>query len=330
MYKKIEESYYEFLEGLNIKGSQYKKGLTLFPVYGEVKSSYYYLTLDEAIKKDILIIKEGAMEMVSRIEVINKGKDNVFIMEGEELVGCKQNRVVNVSLIIPGETKVNIPVSCVEEGRWHYVSHKFRGGGNISFCELRIIQKSSVMENLEKRKSYDTDQDGMWEVIEKRLKDMKVPSASGAMKDIYEKREREFKKFSEVFIPMNKQIGGIFCINGDVVGMDVFDKPATWKKLMPKILKSYFLEVSFLNKKKRTLKKKADEFLKGILKANFSFYPVPGKGKSVIIKGNNVIGTSLLVSNTVIHTSVFKKFKTYEGEDISYITSPFKRRFNRL
>jgi len=330
MYKKIKKGVYEFLEGLNIKGSQYKKGLTLFPIYGEVKSSYYYITLDEAIKKDILIIKEADMEMVSRIEVINKGKDNVFIMEGEELIGGKQNRVVNMSLIIPSEAKVNIPVSCVEQRRWHYVSHKFKGGGNISFCELRISQKSSMVKNLEEKESYDTDQDSMWEVIEKRFRKMDVFSASGAMKDIYKKKEEEFRKFSEVFIPMDKQLGGIFCINGNVVGMDVFDKPETWKKLMSKIVKSYFLEISPLNRRKKTLKKIADKFLKGILEADFSLYPVPGRGKSMIIKRDDIIGTSLLVSDTVIHTSIFKKFEKYEDENISSITSPFKRRFYRL
>ena len=44
----------------------------------------------------------------------------VLFLEGEELVGAKQNRILNTSVLIAAHTKSKIPVSCVEAGRWGY------------------------------------------------------------------------------------------------------------------------------------------------------------------------------------------------------------------
>jgi len=55
---------------------------------------------------------------VHELKLSNLGKKTVLIIKGEELVGAKQNRIVNSSFLIAGKTKVVIPVSCVEQGRW--------------------------------------------------------------------------------------------------------------------------------------------------------------------------------------------------------------------
>jgi hypothetical protein len=40
--------------------------------------------------------------------------------DGEQLVGAKQNRILNMTVLVAAETEVTIPVSCVERGRWGY------------------------------------------------------------------------------------------------------------------------------------------------------------------------------------------------------------------
>ena len=54
------------------------------------------------------------------LKVINKSEVMVLILDGEELVGAKQNRIVNTTILIPAKETVLIPVSCVEQGRWSY------------------------------------------------------------------------------------------------------------------------------------------------------------------------------------------------------------------
>lgn len=38
----------------------------------------------------------------------------VLILDGEEILGAKQNRMVNATILIAAHTKVKVPVSCVE------------------------------------------------------------------------------------------------------------------------------------------------------------------------------------------------------------------------
>jgi hypothetical protein len=43
-----------------------------------------------------------------------------LLLDGEQLVGAKQNRIPNMIVLVAAQTEVTIPVSCVEQGRWGY------------------------------------------------------------------------------------------------------------------------------------------------------------------------------------------------------------------
>ena len=59
-----------------------------------------------------------------------KLKNSVFelIIKGEEIVGAKQDRIVNSGISIAGKTRVLIPVSCEEQGRWDSESEEVAVG----------------------------------------------------------------------------------------------------------------------------------------------------------------------------------------------------------
>ena len=51
--------------------------------------------------------------------------EDVLLDDGEELVGAKQSRILNVTLLVAAGSKPPIPVSCVEQGRWSRRSESF-------------------------------------------------------------------------------------------------------------------------------------------------------------------------------------------------------------
>ena len=68
--------------------------------------------------------KEGNMIEVSEEGEVpnllfeNLGSRKVLLVDGDELVGAKQNRIVNVTIWLTPKQKTHIPVTCLEAGRW--------------------------------------------------------------------------------------------------------------------------------------------------------------------------------------------------------------------
>jgi hypothetical protein len=55
---------------------------------------------------------------VPELRLENNADLPVLLVDGEELVGAKQNRVLNLTILAPAKRTTVIPVSCVEAGRW--------------------------------------------------------------------------------------------------------------------------------------------------------------------------------------------------------------------
>ena len=95
------------------------ESLTVFPLIGRAGSSVNYLLSDEALAAGSVTVEEiGEGGSVPELTVNNQTDGLVLFPEGEELRGAKQNRVLNTSVLVAAKSKIKIPVSCVEQGRW--------------------------------------------------------------------------------------------------------------------------------------------------------------------------------------------------------------------
>src|SRR4051794_34837622 len=116
------------------------ESLTVFPLFTESASRVDYLLADEAIAAGTVAVEEiGEAGSVPNLLVSNEGDTRVLFMEGEELRGAKQNRVLNTSVLVAARSKTTIPVSCVEQGRWRYRTRQFGSSGSHSSSKLRGI-----------------------------------------------------------------------------------------------------------------------------------------------------------------------------------------------
>ena len=89
------------------------------PLSGNPAAALDYLLIDEALEAKKVVVEEVSEGgSVPELRMTNFADKVVLVVDGTELVGAKQNRIVNASFLIPPESITRIPVSCVEQGRW--------------------------------------------------------------------------------------------------------------------------------------------------------------------------------------------------------------------
>jgi len=119
------------------------ESLAVFPLFAPPSNEVDYQLSHEALGAEVVTVKEvSEAGSVPDLLVENKGDVRVLFLEGEELVGAKQNRILNTSVLVAAQSTTKIPVSCVEQGRWRFHSSKFASGGTHSPSMLRHCLKA--------------------------------------------------------------------------------------------------------------------------------------------------------------------------------------------
>src|SRR5262249_11916427 len=157
---------------------------------------------------------------------------------GEQLVGAKQNRVLNASIMVPRLSELPIPVSCVEAGRWGYRSPKFASAGSTSHGKLRQMMSLQAYAGYQTEGTPTSKQGEVWDEVSRKLHCMGSVSPSSALDQTYQDyRERLDAVLTELHSPQNCS-GVVFAYGGKIAGADLFDKPETLAKLWAKLVRS--------------------------------------------------------------------------------------------
>ncbi len=313
------------------------KNLTVFPLAGPALADVDYVTLDEAIASGSASITEiSEAGDVPFIRFTNEGAKPVLILDGEELVGAKQNRIVNLTILAPTKEVLDIPVSCVEAGRWGYQSREFASAKRSVYASLRARNAEKVTMNLSRSGSPSADQSEIWaDIAEKSLR-MKAESPTAAMAQMYESHQAPLDSFAENLRAATDQCGAVFAIQDRIVGFDVFDKCTTLGKLYPKLISSYALDAleaddaPFTVPSVRDAKALIAEVSEG---AEMMAFPAVGEGTDVRITGSNVFGAALVAGAHPVHACGFRRRSSdcigredHRSSGTSFARASFRRR----
>ena len=119
------------LSTITIGKPQSYRNLTMYPLIHDDDNSISYLTLDDAINNKTASIKEMSKDgVVSQIKVSNNSDKPILIIDGEEVLGAKQNRIFNTSILASPNKETICPTSCVEKSRWDNTDTHFEMSSN--------------------------------------------------------------------------------------------------------------------------------------------------------------------------------------------------------
>ena len=306
-----------YLEQLKVGRKQSYKNLALYPLLSTYSVGLEYLMLDEALSENLIeIVEKDDGGSVPELRVMNKSSKMILILDGEELVGAKQNRIVNTTILVQGNATIVIPVSCVEHGRWSYDTPTFHSKERMMSSNLRAMKSEQVNYSVRSSGEFRSDQSAIWDSIAEKSDRMAAPSSTGAMAAMYEKERPTIEKYLKPFNLIDSQVGAVFMINGKVAGLDVFGKPETFAKIFKKLLESYALDAIDWyepDKEYKALKSEVTKFRKAVASAGAESRPSVGLGTDIRLESRKVVGFALAVDEQVCHLSVFEKADGGEG-----------------
>jgi hypothetical protein len=213
------------------------ESLSVFPLSSDTESSVKYLLEKEAFASDAIIVKEIDKDgVVSELKVESRCNFPVLLLEGSELAGAKQNRVLNCDVLVPPHQTIHLPVSCVEQGRWNYKSAKFTATGRHSPWRLRHMLKASVTEALKAKRGHRSDQQGIWKEVARQQESLRVFSTTKAMADTFKSNLDRIQDFHEKLAYPEGTSGFAVAVADTVVSLDLFDKATACKEMWDRLL----------------------------------------------------------------------------------------------
>ena len=215
------------------------EGLRVVPLHHDGEAALDYVLSDEALGAGTAVVEETSEEGdVGTLRIRNDGERPVLFLEGEELRGAKQNRVLNASVLVPADTSRDVPVSCVEEGRWRYQESRDFGSGSLSPFSLRGTLKSSASHSLDAGREARSDQGAVWLDVSDSLSSSGVESPSMAMSELFVERGDELARYSEK-LPPPEEANGLAVMSGNrLLGVELFDHPATCRRAWPRLIQA--------------------------------------------------------------------------------------------
>jgi ARG/rhodanese/phosphatase superfamily protein len=295
---------------VELAGHQHCESLEVFHLRWPVSDMLAYSTLDEAIEAHWIDVTESTEAgQVSHIKINNHSEHMVFIMAGEQLVGCKQNRVLNSSVMVPPRTEMPLPVSCVERRRWGYSSSSFSSPHTSSHYALRAMVAAQALKSYRSAGVPISDQGKVWREVSRKLGVMGSHSSSDALEDMFRDYGVKLRELVEKLPAPTDCNGAAFVIAGTITGADFFDKPDTLRKLWPKLIRSCSIDALErpVQNPRSVAPKEISSWLESTGGASQEPFPSPGIGTDVRIEGKDVIGASLVIEDHPVHMELFRR-----------------------
>lgn len=281
------------------------RALTVFPLSGVRHGHLAYTPLRDAVAKKTLHIAEMESANVGTLQARNTSMLPVLIVNGQELVGGKQNRIINSTVLVPpGGT--TLPVSCVEQARWSAPQSAFAPHDAL-YPALRAETMIQVAASLRQTGTHASDQGAIWSNIGARQLDEEITSPTGAMADLYDRKRDDLAAFERAIPYPDGAVGMVTAIGGRVTGLELFDAPATMAALWRTFVRAAALDALRTPAAPAVMKERAIRMVRRIREAKMEPFRSPGIGHDVRFTGSGVAGAALVCRGVIVHMTLFRR-----------------------
>jgi hypothetical protein len=296
------------------------RGIVVAPLFPRQQPRADYITLEEAIPLGFRVSEVDAAGSVPELLASNPLDSNVLLYDGEELVGAKQNRILNLTVLLPVVSETRIPVSCVEEGRWAARSAAFAAADHTAYPELRrrkaeLLSADPLVQGLA--------QHGVSAEVSAKADRLQAAAPTLAQADIFTSRADELGVLRRAFPLVAGQSGAIFAVGPNTVTLDYVSQPRAFQLLYPKLLDGYLLDAIERLDGEAANCRALESFVERIEAAPRSRRRSVGLGNDVRLRAQRIVGSALEIDDELVQLSAFSADDS--GEVKTRVARPSRR-----
>ena len=283
-------------------------GLSVYPLTGGDGDAPGYTVLDDALREGTARVTETSEAgNVPELAFYNDGDRPVLVVDGEELAGAKQNRIVNLTILVPAKQKIVIPVSCVEAGRWDSMSVEFASTPQVMYSRARRGKYAQVSASMAMGGSRRSDQGAVWDDIGRRQRDLCSESPTARISDTFEQNKAGLDAYVRNLPCLEGQVGAAFALSGPVSCVELFDCAETLEKMWSKLVRSWALDALLVSDRPHEVRPASEvqALLEEIGKAKVTEHEALGLGTDVRWAGR-LNGGALVHEDRLVHLCVFR------------------------
>lgn len=277
--------------------------LLLFPVFSTSPSAPDYTCGPQAEAAGLFSVRErDGGSAVPELVVETTTALPLLLIEGETLLGVKQNRTLNVSVLCPPAQPTLLPVSCVEAGRWGAAQPTSRSP-RLAPSGLRKDKTRSVVDSLRTRGLRLSDQAPVWDKVGEYSHRHAVASPTAALEDVAAAVAPDLEAMVAALRPEEGQ-RGVVAAGDRTLSLDLFDKPSTLAAYWDGLLAGYAFEAAGAAPTGVTLAD-AEAFVGRVLATPASAVPGTGLGTELHLGSGDVAVGALVWEGAVVHLAAF-------------------------
>ena len=185
--------------------------------------------------------------MVEEIFVTNESSSKVLLLDGEELCGLNQNRVIGTTVLMPAKSSLNIPVSCSEAGRWSPLDSARASASEAMMARTSRVKKMKATERNSnaqgpRARRYKIDQQQVWANIRELQQGLGVTSKTEALRDIYLANKEAIADYMAALGNDLVGQGMVVWLNGRLVGLELLSLRKGYVAIREQLLRSYIID----------------------------------------------------------------------------------------
>jgi hypothetical protein len=277
--------------------------LAVFPVHG-AGARLEFRAFAEAAALGATVTELPCVASVNDLLVRNPLDVALLLYEGEEVRGARQDRTLDVSVLVAPGSELQVPVSCVEAGRWDpaRAGEPLQAAPQAAFPALRRAKSRAAAAGGR------AEQHEVWSLVGEKAMQHGAASETGALRDVFSAREEVLGRFTERIPREDGQLGAVAAIAGRLVVADVVGRADVWAALHEPLVTGYALDaVEHLGGRLPAPPaiEAAERFLRAALLSPGAVRPGVGLGEEIRVAGPEAQGARLVHDGELVALTAF-------------------------